>query len=256
GTVLTVGTGVESFKPGDWVYTTGTLTGAYAEMTVANAKSVHPLPDNLSFEEGAGIGIPFAAAYRALFQRADAKPGETVLVHGASGGVGVAATQMAKAKGMMVIGTAGTPGGLVLAQKMGADHTVDHTSADHGDVVMKLTAGRGVDVILEMLANENLGADLRMLADKGRVVVIGSRGDVNINPRDLMARESAILGMMVPKATQEEREAMDAGIGEMLREGKLRPVVGKVLPLKDAARAHTEIIEGDAHGKIILKVGE
>jgi NADPH2:quinone reductase len=151
----------------------------------------------VTFSQGAGVHVPYATAYRALFQLARTKPGETVLVHGASGGVGVAAIQLATAAGIKIIGSAGSIEGLKLIKTEGAQHAVNHSSPDYQKHILDLTNGRGVDVVVEMLANVNLGHDLKMLAPHGRVVVVGSRGSVEINPRDLMTREAAVLGLIV-----------------------------------------------------------
>jgi NADPH2:quinone reductase len=252
GIVESIGEGVSSVAVGEAVYTSGTISGAYAEQALCDEKQVHPLPPRVSYAQGAAVGIPYATAYRALFQRAHAMPGETVLVHGASGGVGIAAVQIARAAGMKVIGTAGSDRGRALVAEQGAHHTLDHNSANYLDEVMMLTKGRGVDVILEMLANINLGNDLRLLALGGRVVVIGSRGTVQINPRDAMSRDAAILGMVLFNTPEHEAASIHAAVFAGLENGTLRPVVGKQLPLADAARAHREVMEPGAYGKIIL----
>src|SRR5213083_1042567 len=189
GAVEEIGSDVNEFKPGDRVYTARSVSGTYAEFALCTTEQVHPLPANVSFEQGAAIGTPYATAYRGLFQRAEAKPGETVLVHGASGGVGTAAVQLARARGLRVFGTAGSDEGRKLAREQGADEVFDHRAPDHFEQIMKATGGRGVDVIAEMLANVNLGKDLPILAKGGRVVVIGSRGRVEIDPRDTMQRD-------------------------------------------------------------------
>ena len=159
-------------------------------------------------------GVPsftYGTAYRALFQRARAVAGETVLVHGASGGVGVAAVQIARASGLTVIGTAGSEKGRELVAEQGAHHVVDHRAPKYLEQILGLTDGRGVDVILEMLANVNLGKDLGLLAERGRVVVIGSRGTVEIDPRATMGRDASILGMVLAK-TPEPEMALAAGV--------------------------------------------
>ena len=252
GTVDSVGAGVEGFAPGDRVYVGGTLTGAYAEQTLAEAWQVHPLPPNVTFAQGAGVNVPYATAYRALWQIARAQAGDTVLIHGASGGVGVAGVQLARAAGMTVIGTGGTERGRELAAVQGAHHVLDHRAPDYLDELMKLTAGRGVDVILEMLANVNLAKDLSVLAPKGRVVVIGNRGTIEINPRDIMRRDAAVLGMVLFNASRQELASIHAGIVAGLENGTLRPVVGKELPLAEAAQAHRAVMESGAFGKIVL----
>jgi NADPH2:quinone reductase len=237
---------------GDRVYTSGTLSGAYAELALCSIEQVHPLPAPVSFAQGAGINIPYATAYRALFYRAHAKAGETVLVHGASGGVGIASVQIARAAGLTVIGTAGTDRGRTLVKEQGAHHALDHRTPGYLDKVMALTEGRGVNVILEMLANVNLGKDLTVLATGGRVVVIGSRGTVEINPREAMARDAAILGMTLFNAPERDTASIHAALVAGLENGTLRPIVGKELPLAEAPQAHRAVMESGAYGKIVL----
>ena len=253
GIVAAVGAGVTRVKAGDRVYTSGALNGTYAEQTLCLEAQVHRLPDNVSFEQGAAMGVAYGTAYRGLFQRGDAKSGETVLVHGASGGVGTAAVQQARAAGITVIGTAGSDAGLKLVKEQGAHHVLNHASEGYLDELMKLTEGRGVDVILEMLANQNLGKDLTVLAKKGRVVVIGSRGPVEINPRDAMAREADIRGLTLFATSEAEALQMHAALIAGLENGTLRPVIAQKIPLSEAARAHVEIMKhSGALGKIVL----
>jgi NADPH2:quinone reductase len=250
GVVAAVGDQVTGFKAGDRVYTAGTISGAYAQLALCNVGQVYPLPADVSFARGAGLHVPYATAYRALYQRAKAHAGQTVLVHGASGAVGLAAVQFAVAAGLTVIGTGGTERGRQLVREQGAAHVLDHRAPEYLDQLMKLTDGRGVDVILEMLANVNLGKDLTVLAKGGCIVIIGCRGEVQINPRLLMRAEGAILGVMA--GTPEEYAQSHAAIGAGLRAGTLRPVVGRELSLAEAPRAHHEIIESTAYGKIVL----
>ena len=252
GVVEAVGEGVRRVEPGDRVYTSFTLTGSYAEKTLCQESQVHPLPPEVSFGMGAGVNVPYSAAYRALFQRARALPGEVVLIHGGSGGVGVAATQLARAAGLTIIATAGTEAGRDLATVQGAHQVLDHTAPDYLTEVMELTSQRGVDVILEMLANVNLGRDLTVLAPGGRVVVIGSRGEVPIDPRNLMGKEAAILGLYIWNATDQETAGIHAALGAGLANGTLRPIIGRELPLAEAPRAHHEVLETKAYGKIVL----
>ncbi len=252
GVVESVGEGVSSFKPGDRVYLAGSTSGTYAELAVSMERQVHRLPERVSFAQGAAIGIPYATAYRALFQVANAKPGETMLVHGATGGVGIAALQLARAAGLTVFGTGGTPEGRALALKEGAHHMLDHGNPGYLDELMAQTDGHGVNVILEMLANKNLGKDLTVLAPKGRVVVIGSRGPVEINPRDAMGRDGAILGMVLFNASPQEMASIHAALSAGLENGTLRPVIGKELPLAQAAQAHEDVMKPGAQGKIVL----
>jgi NADPH2:quinone reductase len=252
GVIESAGTGVTGLASGERVYTVQTLTGAYAGLALCDASQVKPLPVTVSFAQGAAISVPYGTAYRALFQRAHALAGETVLVHGASGGVGIAGVQLARARGMTVIGTAGSEKGRALVKEQGAHHVLDHGAADYLEKVKALTDGRGVDVILEMLSNVNLGKDLTVLARGGRVVVIGCRGTVEINPRDAMGRDASILGMVLFNASPQEMQSIHAGIGAGLANGSLWPVVGKEFPLADAPKAHEAVMARGAHGKIVL----
>jgi NADPH2:quinone reductase len=252
GVIEAVGEGVTKIKPGTRVYTARTESGAYAEYALALESQVHPLPEKISFTQGAGVWVPYGTAITALIHHAHARPGETVLIHGASGGVGTAAAQFARVMGLTVFGTAGTQKGMELAKKEGAHQVFDHSKPGYAEEIMKATGGRGVDVILEMLANVNLSADLKSLAMNGRVIIIGNRGEININPRDLMRRRGTARGFTLWAATETELTEIHAAIGAGLENGTLRPIVGKELPLKDAAKAHVDVLAPGAHGKIVL----
>jgi len=253
GVVIAVGPDVKGLKKGERVYATASRTGTYAEQAVCDESTLQPLPEKVSFEQGAAMGVPYGTAWRGLFIRAQAMPAETVLVHGASGGVGTATVQLARAAGMTVIGTAGSEEGMSLVREQGAQYALSHSSNDYLEQLMKLTQGRGVDVIIEMLANKNLGKDLTVLAKKGRVVVIGSRGSVEINPRDTMGRDADIRGMTLMNTSDPEYRAMHAALVAGLENGTLRPVVGHRISLAEARRAHEEIMKpSGAHGKMVL----
>lgn len=251
GEVEAVGAGVTAVSVGDRVYTDNTARGAYAEKMLCDITQVHRLPDSISFAQGAALGIPYATAYRALLQRGGAQPGEVVLVHGATGGVGTATVQIARAHGLTVIGTGGTEEGRRLVREQGAHHTLDHGAPDYLEQVAALTSGRGVDVIMEMLANVNLGRDLGVLAPRGRVVVVGSRGPVEIDPRDTMGRDADIRGMTLFNAG-DALPGIHAALIAGLENGTLRPIVGEQIPLGEAARAHEAVMASGAHGKIVL----
>jgi len=252
GVIEAVGEGVTKVKAGARVYTARTVSGAYAEYALALESQVQPLPDKISFAQGAGVWVPYGTAFTALHHHALARPGETLLIHGASGGVGTAAIQLARAMGMTVFGTAGTPKGLELIKKEGAHQAFDHSKASSVEEIMKATGGNGVDVILEMLANVNLANDLKLLALNGRVIIIGNRGEITINPRDLMSQRATAKGFTLWAATETESREIYAAVGAGLENGTLRPIVGKELPLKDAPQAHVDVLAPGAHGKIVL----
>jgi NADPH2:quinone reductase len=137
-------------------------------------------------------------------------------------------------------------------REQGAHHVLNHREPDYIQQVTTLTSGRGVDVILEMLANVNLDRDLDVLAMRGRVVVVGNRGRIEIDPRKLMGKDSSIVGMVGPNATAEEIRETHAGLGAGLEAGALKPVVGREMPLEDAGQAHVAVMEPGAYGKIVL----
>jgi len=254
GVVEAAAADVKSVKKGDRVYAHGAAAGSggYAELVLCDEAQVHPLPERISFAQGAALGVPYGTAWRALFSRAQARPGETLLVHGASGGVGVAATQLARAHGMRVIGTAGTDKGLALVRAQGAHQVLNHSQADYMSNIMTLTGGRGVDVVIEMLANVNLDRDLEVLALRGRVVSVGNRGRVEIDPRKMMGKDGAILGMTMFNATAEDNRMIHAALVAGLENGTLNPVVGREMPLSQAVQAHAAVMEPGAYGKIVL----
>jgi NADPH2:quinone reductase len=168
--------------------------------------------------------------------------------------VGTAALQIARAMGLKVFGTAGTPKGLEMAKREGAHQVFDHRKAGYQEEILQATGNRGVDIILEMLANVNLSSDTKLLANNGRIIVIGSRGEVTINPRELMSRRASIRAFTLWAITATEEADIHAGLIAGLENGTLRPVVGKVLPLAEAVRAHKEILEPGSAGKIVLTI--
>jgi NADPH2:quinone reductase len=252
GIISAIGPDVHHRRVGDRVYVAWSLSGTYAEQVLCREFQTHPLPEGISFGQGAAIGVPYGAAYRALFQRGHALPGETVLVHGATGGVGIAAVQLARAAGLRVIGTAGSKQGQELALAQGAHRVLNHHDPGYLDHLLEMTCGQGIDIILEMLANVNLGNDLKILAKGGRVVVIGSRGRVEIDPRDTMGQETAILGMTLYNATDRELAGMHAAFAAGLANGTLQPVVSREVPLAEAPAAHHAVLEASSFGKIVL----
>ena len=252
GVVDAVGEGVSGFQKGDRVYTSGSILGTYAEKALCAKEQVHPLPDNVDFRQGAALGVPYATAYRALFQKAEAKPSETVLIHGGSGGVGIAAIQLAHAAGCSVIATGGSEAGRALIASQGAMHVLDHTVTGYLDEIKAITRNHGVDVIVELLANSNLVNDLKIVAPMGRIVVVGSRGAILIDPRDLMARDAVLLGMVLFNAQEIELINIHAALRAGLSNKTLNPIIGKEFPLREAAQAHRRIMEERAYGKIVL----
>ncbi|MDH3715658.1 MAG: NADPH:quinone reductase [Gammaproteobacteria bacterium] len=256
GVVEAVGEGADGLTVGQRVYLAGCvggrLTDAYAERVVRPVHELFPLPDNVSFAEGAAIGVPYATAYRGLIHRGRCQPGETLFIHGASGAVGTASIQLARAQGLTVIGSAGTEKGQALVREQGAHHVLDHSREGYLDELRELTGGNGPDLILEMLANVNLANDLAVVARYGRIVVIGNRGNTEINPRDAMTRDADVLGLALWNCSDAELASIHAGLGAGLLNGTLKPVIGREMPLAEAAQAHAAVLEPGAYGKIIL----
>ncbi len=251
GIVESVGSEVHRLKSGDRVYISGNISGAYAQKTLCAEESIFTLPEHLTFAQGAAVWVPYATAHHALFHVAKARPGETLLVHGASGGVGSAAIQTARALGMRVIGSAGTEKGLQMLKSKGA-LALNHHDRGFADQVAAATGGHGPDVILEMLANVNLARDLSMIAQRGRIVVIGNRGTIEINPRDAMAKGASIIGMILMNTTPEETFRIGAALAAGLDNGTLDPIVGREFPLGEAVQAHEAVLAPGALGKIVL----
>jgi NADPH2:quinone reductase len=252
GVIEALGTGVAGLSLGDRVYVAAAKTGTYAEQCVAPAGDVRPLPAVASFAQGAALGVPYATAWRALMQRGGGQPGETVLINGATGGVGVAALQFARSVGLTVFATGGSEAGRVFLRAQGADEVFDHTEPAYRQAVLERTGGKGVDLILERLANVNLAHDLKLLAVHGRVVVIGSRGTIEIDPRDTMGREADIRGVMLGHASPAELAEAHGAIARGLENGTLVPVIAREFPLAEAPAAHEAVMASGPPGKIVL----
>lgn len=256
GVVDSVGEGVREFTHGDRVYISGSADGraygAYAERALCNLDQVHPLPTHVTFAEGAGVGVPYVTAWRALFDKGRAVAGETVLIHGASGAVGVAAVQMARVAGLRVFGTAGSERGRQLAREQGAHDVFDHTAVGYDKEIIARTGGRGVDLVVEMLANVNLVRDLDMIAKRGRIAIVGNRGSLELNPRAIMGKDATVVGFTNWNATPPELVMAHAAIVAGMERAGYKPQVGKEMPLADAARAHEDVLKPGAYGKIVL----
>jgi NADPH2:quinone reductase len=256
GVVAALGPGVDSVSVGDRVFVGVALsmdaTGCYAEKVKRKTSEVVPLPEGVSFAGAAAFGVSYPTAHYALFARGGARAGETVFIHGASGSVGTSAVQLAKRAGLTVIGSGGTEKGLKVIREEGADLAVDHTMDGYLNDVAKFTDGKGPDLILEMLANMNLAADMEIAAKFGRIIVIGNRGEITVNPRLAMMKELDIRGIALWNATPAQVTAMMEDILAGVTEGALRPIIGREMPLADATSAHVAVLEPGAYGKIVL----
>ena len=254
GTVLAFGAGVADRQEGDrvWISTTtaGKLQGAYAEQVLCRAQDVYDLPTSLTFAQGAALNIAYLTAFRALIDVGHAQPSETVLIHGATGGVGLAAVQIAKAHRLDVWATGGSDAGRELLERQGvpASQVLDHHDPDH----LAPLAERGVDVIIEMLANENLPRDIDTIGANGRIVVVGNRGPVTINARGLMAKQASITGLTYWSGGDAKLRRALSAVNAGVDAGDLRPVIQQELPLDRVRDAWRAVLSGNSAGKIVL----
>ncbi|XP_067003260.1 quinone oxidoreductase isoform X2 [Anabrus simplex] len=254
GVVEEVGSNIDNIKKGDRVFGC-LLDGGYAEYAVCKKNHVFPLSEKLTFSQGASLYVPYFTAHRALINKCHIKAGETLLVHGASGAVGMAAVQIAKAKGVIVAGTAGTVEGMEMVKQLGADHVFNHKEKGYLNNAVAAIGGQGFDVVVENLANVNLGADLTVLNQKARVAVVGSRGSVEVNPRSLMMTESSVIGVMLMSATEEEHLEAAEEILKGIEEGWVNPVIAREYSFEEVGDAHHDIIYNrGARGKLVFIV--
>lgn len=256
GEIVSVGENVKELAVGDRVFAGVALgldfEGCYADQVKRPAKHVRRIPENLNYSEATTLGVSYPTAHYSLFARGGAKAGETVFIHGASGSVGTSAIQLAKRAGLKVIGSAGSQAGMDLVLEEGADLAVDHSKPDYLDEVRDKCENGGPDLILEMLANVNLVADMEIAAQHGRIVVIGNRGEIVINPRLAMMKELDIRGIMLWNASEEQLNDIMADLLVAAEEGTIKPRVGQELPLSEAAKAHELVLKTGNAGKIVL----
>ena len=252
GVICAIGDDVSDWKIGDRVYVYAPRgAGTYAEMIACKSSQIYRLPDKVSFEQGAAIGVPYATAHHALFGKAKAKSGEVVFIHGASGGVGTAAIQLANRAGLAVAGSASDE---EFIERVGAKYTFNHNEDGYMSDALGATCGRGFDILIELLANENLGADPEVMANFGRIVVIGSKGKVEVNPRDWMGKEITLYGMTLFSVTGAQLQEIHADLVEGLQSGRLNPIIDQTFDLADAPSSHGAVMKGESHGKIVLTI--
>lgn len=252
GIVIEKGSKIKDFEVGDRVYCFKSISGTYAEKILLKQGQLYKLPDNLSFEEGAAIGTPYGAAYRALIHKGHAKSGQRVLIHGGSGNVGLAAIKLAKSLNMAVAATAGSEEGKELCKEAGADLVVGHNIEDFKEEMLKF-AKAGFDIIIEMSAHNNLKADLEFMAMYSAIVIVGSKGEVQINPRNLMSKDARIMGFVLFNAKSDELLDIHSNLFELFASKKIQPpIIGKTFNLREAKEAHS-LVERGSYGKVILK---
>ena len=258
GIVEAVGEGVSRFSPGDHVIATPT-GGAFAEKCVADQHMCLPLPDKLSFEQGAGFTITYATSYHAFRQSTALKPGETVLVLGAAGGVGITAVEIARALGAKVIAAASSDEKLGFARQAGADELINYSKVSLRDAVKELTGGKGVDVVFDPVGGDLAQQALRSLAWHGRYLVVGfACGDIPQIPANIaLLKEACITGVWW--GTWAERHPADAQLNmmelaAMVQDDSLKPRVTETYPLEQYAAAFAAITKRRAKGKVVLRM--
>ncbi|CEF67822.1 Quinone oxidoreductase [Strongyloides ratti] len=238
---------------GDRVWFSSPRTGSCAEFCAA--KHVFPLPKEAPLEYGAVLGIAYSSAFRALFMKANITESDTLLIHGASGGVGTAAIQLAKSVGAKVIGTAGSVEGMELIKKHGCDEVYNHRTPEYINQ-LKETYPQGFSIILEVLANVNLDKDLDLVGKKGKIVIIGNRGMAQIDARKLMAKESMITGVGLAHTTPQEFPVIGSTLSTLLNQKKIFPIIQKIGKLEDLSQLHDEIMDPNVTrtGKITVSI--
>ena len=257
GEVVAVGPRVLGAAVGDRVM--GLVAGGgLADRVVVSERHVCAVPENLEDTAAASVPEGFLTAHDAIRSQAGLRPGEVLLVNGATGGVGSAAVQIARACGARVVGTSRTTGGLELVADLGG---VPAEAGDVADVVQEVSGGRGADVVLELVGAPNLATDLAVLATLGRVVVVGvgAGAEATINLRALMARRGRLLATVLRARPTEEKalavRAFEREVLPHLAGGDLRPVVDRVFPVVEVAEAFDHVESGPKHGKVLLDFG-
>jgi NADPH2:quinone reductase len=257
GEIVAVGPEVKSVKEGDRVVTLlGPKCSGYAEYVIGYEPMLIPIPEGLDEVQAAALPLQGLTAYHILKTSGQVKPGETVLVHAAAGGVGTLSVQLAKHFGATVIATASTEEKLALARSLGADHTINYTAADWDRQVLELTGGKGVDVILEMVGGEVFQKNLGILATFGRMVVFGAASMQRgvLEPFRLMNKCQSVVGFLLTPVV-ERPDLYRPSLQELLqlvKEGRLKLQIGGAFPLEQAAEVHRMLEGRQTTGKLVL----
>lgn len=260
GVVCALGDGVTGFRVGDRVFG-GTGVGGFAEKVAVPAAAMRHMPDGMSFAKGSAISTTYGTSYYALKQRAGLQPGETLLVLGAAGGVGLAAVELGKAMGARVIAAASSAEKLAAAKSAGADELIDYSDGELKEKVKALTGGRGVDVIYDPVGGELFDQCMRSIAWYGRVLVIGfAAGDIPKVPINLILLKSCqVVGVFYGAWSARSADEAAANFREILdlyRAGKIDPLVGREYALEAYATALRDLSERRAIGKVVVNVRE
>lgn len=258
GIVLDIGEGVTHVKPGDRVIGM-TMYGGFAQEVLVPALACFPMPDSMPFDEAAGFTMTYGTSHHGLRQRANLQAGESVLVLGAAGGVGLTAVELAKAMGAKVIAAASTDDKLALAEKYGADHLLNYSNVDIKEGVKLITSGKGVDVVYDPVGGDYCEPAFRSIAWKGRYLVVGfASGPIPSLPLNLpLLKGAAIVGVFWGGFTANEPEAHAANMRELFdwyAQGKLKPHVSQQYPLEKTADALRWVMSRQAQGKVVLNI--
>jgi putative PIG3 family NAD(P)H quinone oxidoreductase len=257
GTVRALGDGVDGFAVGDRVCAL-LSGGGYASLVVAPATQVLPVPDGVDLVEAAGLPEAACTVYSNVGMLAGLRPGQTLLVHGGTGGMGSHAVLWAKALGATVVATSGGERKVRASEELGADLVVDHRSEDFVARTLEFTDGRGVDVVLDVVGPEYLGRNLEVLATNGHIAVIasgsGRTGELDFGA--MMRKRATISATTLRARPLAEKativEAVRYNVWPFVADGRVRPVIDAVLPLTEAAEAHRRVRDGEVVGKVLL----
>jgi NADPH2:quinone reductase len=251
GTIAETGENVSNFQVGQRVLATA-LSGGYAEYATAKAHGTIPIPDELSFGEATALLVQGLTALGLLNET---KAGQTILVHAAAGGVGTLLVQLAKHRGLKVIGTASTEQKLELVSKLGADAGINYNESDWTDEVLRATEGKGADWIIEMVGGEIVGQNLKVLAKNGTMWIYGAASgeDFRVSVLSLMHKNHTVRGYWLMNESIENRIAFTKELLEHIRAGRLQIQVTE-FPLAEAAQAHRAIEGRKTTGKVVLTI--
>ena len=260
GTVAEVGDGVQHVKPGDRVMALPGI-GGMAERVVADAHTVAPIPSSMDFDTAAGFALVYGTSYHALKQRAQLQPGETLVVLGAAGGVGLAAVEIGKAFGARVIAAASADEKLEVARSRGADELINYSEEKLKDHIKGLTGGKGADVIFDPVGGELFDQCTRAINWNGRILVIGfTSGVIPKYPTNLaLLKGCQLVGVFWGEFVKREPQACRANVEELFKlhaTGRLKPLADQVFPLQEYAQALNLFVNRKAVGKVVLRVRE